>query len=554
MLQAAHVSKSYGVQTVLDDVSFVLNRGERAGLVGKNGAGKTTLLRILAGLEAPDAGFARADPHSALGYLPQGQPLDAGLTLQSLVREGVRAWSDAQSSMDVLAGRLAESPENRDLLNAYSAAVERFESLGGYDVETRIGEVLRGLGLDAIPAALPVSQLSGGQRTRAGLARLLIADPDILLLDEPTNHLDVAALEWLEAFVRHYRGAALIVSHDRVLLDHTVSQIFELDDETHRLTIYPGNYSAYQAAKERELEQQWSAYQDQQDELARLTAASRHLRGIARFRKGGKADTNDKFAKAYFANRSPATVARAKHIERRIERLQTDEKIDKPRAGYALKLDFGEMPRSGQLVLALEQVGIHFGEQWLFRRISAVLRHGERIALIGANGSGKSTLLRLIVGAQAPTEGEIRLGANVRLGYMPQEQETLDPAKTPLALIRSLVAVDETGARHLLHYFMFQGDEVLTPIGKLSYGERARLILAKLVAEKANVLILDEPINHLDIPSRERFQAALDSYPGTILVAAHDRAFIDRLATGIWAIEQQTLHTYPDRQSMVSHS
>lgn len=554
MLNLSHVSKSYGIQTVLDDVSFIVNPGERAGLVGPNGAGKTTLLRIIAGIEPSDAGVARVGERATLGYLPQGQELDNALSLDALVRQGVRAWDDSKRAMDELASKLASEPPKAALLAEYTNSFSRFESLGGYDVETRIQDVLRGLGLDRVPLEMPVDKLSGGQRTRAGLARILISEPDVLLLDEPTNHLDVEALEWLEHFIRHYQGAALIVSHDRVFLDHTVSQILELDDTTHRVAVYHGNYSDFEAAQARELERQWSAYEDQQIELARLTDASRHLRGVAKFRKGGKADTNDKFAKGFFANRSKATVARAKHIEKRIEHIQTVEKIDKPSAGYAMKLDFGEMPRSGQMVMALEQIGKSIDGCPLFQNVSQVLRHGERIALIGANGTGKSTLLKIIVGAVPPTQGTVRLGANVRIGYMPQEQETLPQAQTPLALVRSLMPVDETDARHFLHYFMFGGDEVFTPIGKLSYGERARLILAKLVSEKSNFLILDEPVNHLDIPSRQRFEAALDAFPGTILVAVHDRAFIDRFSSGIWSIEGGTLRAYPDRASMVQSS
>lgn len=554
MLTVSHLCKSYGVTPILEDVSFVLNRGDRAGLVGVNGAGKTTLLRIIASLEPPDSGFARLDAHATLGYLPQGLVLDNSLTLDALLRQGVPAWDEAQRQMDALAADLEHDPSNPTLLAKYTDAAMRFEQAGGYLVEARMQEVIRGLGLENVPRDLAIEKLSGGQRTRLGLARLLLASPDLLMLDEPTNHLDVQALEWLEQFIRAYSGAVLLVSHDRVFLDHTVSQILELDDATHQLTVYHGDYTAYASAKARELEQQWSAYQDQQIELARLTDAAWHLRGIAKFRKGGKADTNDKFAKGFFANRGKATVSRAKSIEKRIEHLQTDDKVDKPRAGYAMKLDFGEMPRSGQIVLTLQDVAHTFdpfpptklpaSANWLLQNVNAILRQGERIALMGANGTGKSTLLKMIVGQIQPTSGSIRLGANVRVGYMPQDQETLVGSQTPLSLIRALMPVDETEARHFLHYFMFEGDQVFTPIANLSYGERARLILAKLVSEKSNLLVLDEPINHLDIPSRERFESALESFPGTILVAAHDRAFIDRFASGIWALEHQTLRAF----------
>lgn len=550
MLQVSHLSKSYGVQTILDDVSFILNRGERAGLVGPNGAGKTTLVRIIAGLEPPDAGRVTLAPNATLGYLPQGLMTPVGAsglpdapteTLGALIRSGIAEWETARRDMDAQAAALAHGA-SEDQLAAYADAVTRFEARGGYEVEPRLERIQYGLGLGDIPQDTPLARLSGGQRTRVGLARLLVSEPSVLLLDEPTNHLDVAALEWLEGFVQNYAGAALIVSHDRVFLDHTVSHILELDPDTHQVTVYHGDYSAYQQSKERELEQWWNDWQAQQDELARLEGAAEHLRGIARFRKGGKADTNDKFAKGFFGNRSKETVARAKQIERRIETLLTRDKIDKPKAGYQLKLNLSEMPRSGQVVMTLEEVGHAFemddaSPSFLFRHVYQVLRHGERIALVGPNGSGKTTLLRIMVGQVAPTEGTVQLGANVRIGYMPQEQETLDATVTPLALVRSLAPLDETDARHLLHQFLFQGDQVFTPIGSLSYGERARLILARLVVERANVLVLDEPINHLDIPSRERFEAALDAFPGTILVAAHDRAFIQRFATALWSVE-----------------
>jgi ATPase subunit of ABC transporter with duplicated ATPase domains len=558
MLQVSHLGKAFGVQTVLDDISFILNRGDRAGLIGVNGAGKTTLLRILAGLETPDSGLVALDAHATIGYLAQGQRLEVATTLDLWLREGISGWTEAQREMDAQAQELARAGSSPVVMTAYSDAVARFEALGGYEIETRIAQVISGLGLRDVPGSLPLDRLSGGQRTRAGLARLLIAAPGLLLLDEPTNHLDVEALEWLEEFIGGYAGAVLLVSHDRIFLDHTVSQILELDDTSHRLTVYHGNYTEYETAKAKELGQQWAIYQDQQAELARLTEAARHLRGLAKFRKGGKADTNDKFAKGFFANRGKETVRRAKAVERRIELLQTENKIDKPRAGYALKLDLNgrglaEMPRSGQMVLTAQDLGHSFqdGARWLFRHGNLTLQHGERIALVGANGAGKTTLLRILVGEIEPTEGTVKLGANVQRGYMPQEQETLDPRQTPLSLIRSLLPVDETEARHWLHYFMFERDEVLTPIGQLSYGERARLILARLIAERANVLILDEPINHLDIPSRERFEAALDRFPGTVLVAVHDRAFIDRFATGIWLVEQETVRAYPDRAAML---
>lgn len=443
---------------------------------------------------------------------------------------------------------------SEELIAEYGDAFARFDALGGYAVEHRIEEILAGLQLDAQDT--PITQLSGGQRTRVGLARLLIANPDLLLLDEPTNHLDIAALEWLEKFLRDYRGAAIIVSHDRAFLDATVARILELDDQTHRVTEYAGNYSDYVDAKEREREKQFETWQDQQDEIARLSNAARHLRGIAKFRKGGKADTGDGFARGFFANRGMETIRRAKQIERRIEHLLTDERVDKPARSWEMKLEFGAMPRGGQIVVALEDLGFafnagdHKSRPYLFRHANLALQHGERIALIGPNGLGKTTLLRVIAGELAPTEGTARIGANVRIGYIAQEQETLDANATPLSLIRALAPMDETQARHFLHFFLFEGDAVFTRVGALSYGERARLLLARLVVSGANCLLLDEPINHLDIPSRARFRTALDAFPGTILIATHDRAFIDQFATGIWSPVEGTIKRFVDREEL----
>ena len=558
MLQISHVSKTFGIQTVLDDVSFIVNRGDRVGLVGPNGSGKSTLLRIITGQEQPDAGRVSLDLGATAGYLAQGLDPSFGDTVGQVVRSGIPGWHELRQRVDQLAARMAETDgaTSAELLEAYGEALTQYEALGGYGVEHRVDTVLAGLGLADIDPDRPVTQLSGGQRTRVGLARLLIAEPSLLLLDEPTNHLDIEALEWLERFVNDYDGAALIVSHDRTFLDNTVTRVISLDERTHRATEYTGNYSDYELAKLGELEAQWSVWQDQQVEIARLQMAARHFRDIARFKVGGKGDSGDKFARGYFANRTKGTVARAKHIEERLQKLLDEDKVDKPKQGWQMKLEFGPMTRGGQTVLTLENLGHRFGADYLFRHVDLTLRHGERIALIGPNGTGKTTLLRIIVGELQPAEGEVKQGPSVKLGYMPQEQNTLDPDSTPLGTVLSISPISETEARNFLHYFLFEGEEVFTPVPKLSFGERARLILAKLVLEGCNCLVLDEPINHLDIPSRERFEAALDAFPGTILVAAHDRAFIDRFATGIWATDAKTgvIRRFIDREEMAKVS
>jgi ATP-binding cassette subfamily F protein 3 len=547
MLSVNRVSKTYGIQTILEDVSFIINSGDRVGLVGPNGCGKTTLLRIITGLERPDAGRVAMEPGVSIGYLAQGLEPSFGATVGEVVRSGIDGLRAAQQKVETLAEQMSTGSTSEAMLADYGEALERFEALGGYAVELRCEPILAGLGLQDISLDTPVQRLSGGQRTRLGLARLLVTEPTLLLLDEPTNHLDISALEWLEEFLAAYRGAALVVSHDRTFLNNTVSRILSLDARTHRLTEYTGDYTDFELAKAAERDRQWMVWRDQQDEIARLEAAARHMRGLASYRKGGKADktvNSDKFAAGkhgFFANRSLETSRKAKGIEQRIEKLLTEDKIDKPKSTWQMKLDFGEMTRGGQIVVALEDVGQAFGEHVLFRHVDLTLRHGDRVALIGPNGTGKTTLLRAIVGELTPTEGRVRIGSGVRIGYMPQEHETLDPSATPLSTVQALTPMSETETRNFLHYFLFEGDEVFTPVGQLSYGERARLILAKLVVSGVNCLVLDEPVNHLDIPSRERFEAALDAFPGTVLVAVHDRAFIERFASALWVLEEQTI-------------
>lgn len=358
MLQLTRITKSYAAQTILDDVSFVVNAGERVGLIGPNGCGKTTLLRIIAGQEQPDRGRTSVDAHATIGYLAQGIAPDKARLVGEYVRSGIAGLDEARHRVEALTARMAQSP-TQEIITAYGEAVGRFEAMDGYAVEHRIQAMLAGLGLDT-PQDTPLDQLSGGQRARVGLARVLLAEPNLLLLDEPTNHLDIAALEWLEHFIFIYTGAAMIVSHDWTFLDATASRILELDDQTHRIKEYAGNYSDYVDAKTREREQQFEAWQDQQTEIKRLQNAASHLRGIASFRKGGKADTGDKFAKGFFANRGRETVRRAKQIERRVEHLLTDERIDKPRQSWKMKLDFGTMPRGGQIVVTLDDFGFAY--------------------------------------------------------------------------------------------------------------------------------------------------------------------------------------------------
>jgi ATP-binding cassette subfamily F protein 3 len=392
---------------------------------------------------------------------------------------------------------------------------------------------LAALGLGDVPPQTLVSALSGGQKTRLALAGVLLGQPQALLLDEPTNHLDPAMLEWLEGWLKGFPGAALVVSHDRAFLDHVADRILELDPETHGIRDYAGNYSAYVAQKTAEHERRWGEWRDQEAEVRRMRQDIHRTKEQALH---VERTTTPRQPGVRRIAKKVATKARSR--EKKLARyLKSDERVEKPRSGWQMKLEFGQAPVSGQDVLRLEDLAVGYGENALLRGLNRQVRQGARIALSGPNGSGKTTLLRTIAGRLPPLAGRVALGANVRPGYMAQEQESLDPALDALATIRSLAPLSETDARAFLHFFLFTGDDVFTPAGSLSFGERARLILAALVAQGCNLLLLDEPINHLDIPSRTRFEQALGAFEGTTLAVVHDRYFIDRFASEIWVVE-----------------
>ena len=540
MLRVSQISKKYGSNTILEKVSFTISPGERLGLIGSNGCGKTTLLRILVGEESADLGSVQFDPPGLrIGYLPQGlKPADDDTLGDYLGRtqEDVEVLS---KELENLAAALARTPNQPGLQHAYDSTLASLTRLA--EDQGHAPAVLGSLGLGEYPPDTQVKILSGGQKTRLALAGALITEPQLLFLDEPTNHLDLAMLEWLESWMNDYPGAALIVSHDRTFLDQTVTGVLELDPQMHTVRSFAGNYSNYLEQKLLERGKLWQAYSDQLEEIARLRQAAVHVRGEAAFKRGGKGDSGDKFAKGFFANRTRRTVKRAKSLEKRLNRLMIDEKIEKPKAAWQMKVEFNDAPESGRDVLLCEALRVGYGDLVLVRDFSTVLRYNSRVALTGPNGAGKTTLLRTIAGLIPPLAGHYRLGSNVHIGYMAQEQENLDSAYDALTLIRQSAPLSETDARTFLHKFLFSGDDVFVPVHKLSYGERARLSLACLVAQGCNFLMLDEPINHLDIPSRSRFEQALKTFEGAILAVVHDRFFIAGYATEIWEIKDQSI-------------
>ena len=482
MLAVSNLSKSYGIKPVLSNVSFSIKSRERIGLVGPNGCGKTTLLRILCGEEKADQGSVRLTPSDLrIGYLPQGLTFDADETISGYLNRFRGDIDDLYQQIEDISAQLALTPEDINLQEIYAAVLEEMGILSANP--DRSPEVLHAFGLDGFPAQTPVSYLSGGQKTRLALSGLLLSNPQLLLLDEPTNHLDIAMLEWLEAWLANSPYSALIVSHDRAFLDHVANWIYEVDPTYHQIKEYAGNYSDYFVQKQAEHERQWQEYTDQQDEIGRLKGAAAHMRGIAKFRKGGKADTGDKFAKGFFANRGLGTVGRAKHIERRIEQLLTEDRIDKPRQPWQMKIEFLDAQPSGRDVLVMEDLTIGYDPAVsLVSGINLTLRFGQRAALIGSNGTGKSTLLKTIMNVIQPLAGSIRIGSNVKPGYMAQEQETLLPDDNALTAAARVMPGSQTEVRSFLSKFLITGDDVYTPVGSMSYGERSRLTLACLAA------------------------------------------------------------------------
>ncbi len=535
MLTVHHLYKTYGIQPILQDISFSISNNERVGLIGPNGCGKTTLMRILAGFEQPDSGtLVSTRPNLRVGYLAQGLESDDEQTFQTALSLDTVTQADSEAEIASLASALSANPNDSHLQAKYDSVLKQLSAVSGQPLA-----VLGPLGLSDIPLDTPVKHLSGGQKTRLMLARVLLDEPHLLLLDEPTNHLDIEMLEWLEDWLSRFQGAALIVSHDRAFLDNTVTSILELDPNTHSIKSYPGNYADYLEQKLTEHEKQLQAYQDQQDEIAQLRAAAAHIRSLTKMRKGGKADpkNTDGFSVGHFGNRATKrTAGRAKHIEARIEKILTEERIEKPKSSWQMKLDFGAPAHQSRDVLVTENLSVGY-DQPLLTDLNLYIRAGQRIALTGPNGTGKTTLVRAIAGKLNPLAGSLRLGATVKLGYMAQEQELLIPDWNALQTIQSVAAFNETEARNFLHYFLFKGDDSLRSTRDLSFGERARLQLGLLVAQGCTFLLLDEPINHLDIPSRARFEEALANFKGTILAVVHDRYFIERFASDVWTIK-----------------
>ena len=519
----AHVDE----RTVFEDLSFSLNAGEVLGVIGPNGSGKSTLLSILGGERRPDGGSVALTPGTTLGYLRQGFANRPDGTLADLVDVPTGGLASAALAVERTAVELGSGADPEAALAAYDDALSAFEGLGGYEAADRLTATMERLsvGPDALGRGwrTPLAELSGGQKTRAGLAALLSSRPDLLLLDEPTNHLDTDAAELVERLVEAQTGAVVIVSHDRAFLDRVATNVLALDDLGTGWTLSHGGYSDFLAAREAAAEEQAAAWRRQQETVARVEAQVRAISDRAQ-----KVESNIHVVTNRWTKFAQSGVVR----ERRLERLLgSEERVDKPRQRWGLSVELPPAPAGGRDVAIMAGVSVTLGGRRVLDDVSLHILAGERVTLLGANGSGKTTLIRTLLGEIAPDAGSVRLGSNIVVGLFTQEQDSLDPGRTVLDHVRGTTAISESDARTYLHRFLFSEDAPLKPVAELSYGERARLALAMVILKGANFLVLDEPLNHLDLDSREQFEAALDGFTGTSLMVLHDRRAIDRLAT-----------------------
>lgn len=519
MLQANKITKYYGVQEVFSEISFIVEDGEKVGLVGPNGAGKTTLLKCLTGEELLDGGTVSQAEGAKLGYLEQ---IPYWQEERSIMEELLDVFTDLIAlrkritSLEKEMGNPDNSPDELEkIMVRYSRLVEEYEQAGGYEYESKAKKITKGLGFLEDDFKKDIRFFSGGQKTRLNLAKVLVREPEILILDEPTNHLDIEAIEWLEGYLRDYKGTLLVISHDRFFLDKIVHKIIELRDGN--LEIYKGNYSRYLILKEEMIKAKTNAYLKQQQEIKKTQEY------IEKYRAGIK-----------------AKQARGRQsILNRLERLEAP-----PEEKNIKKMDFQPLSRSGERVLEVLHLNHHFEQKELLVDVNFSLNRGEKVGLVGANGTGKSTLLKIIIGQIKPWEGELLLGSQVKIGYFSQEHENLNQDNLVIRELTSNFPLGEEQARNLLGRFLFSGDDVFKSVKSLSGGEKGRLALLKLLLEQPNFLILDEPTNHLDIASKERVEESLKDYSGTVLVVSHDRYFLDQTVNRILEIKDGGIASY----------
>ena len=521
ILNATNISKSFGSNEIIKDANFLVNEHEKVAIVGVNGAGKTTLLKILTGEERADSGNVILAKDAKLGYLRQINNVDSTLsiidelyTVIEHILNMEKRMLEMQEQMQHLSGEELEA-----LYSSYTALTHSYELMDGYAAKSKVIGILKGLGFNENDFERKINTLSGGQKTRVFLAKLLLEEPDIILLDEPTNHLDLRSIEWLESYLLNYKGAVIIVSHDRYFLDKIVSKV--IDIENAEVQMYSGNYSDFSAKKQMLLDAKMKEYLNQQQEIKHQEAVITKLKQFNREKSIKRAESRQKQLEKIDRVEAPVT-----HIEN-------------------MKLSLDISKESGKDVITVHDLSKSFDEKHLFSNINFEIKRGERVAIIGDNGTGKTTLLKIINGLLSPDTGEVIYGSNVSIAYYDQEHQVLHMDKTLFDEISDTYPeMNNTQIRNILAAFLFTGEDVFKKIGDLSGGERGRVSLVKLMLSKANFLLLDEPTNHLDILSKDVLESALNSFPGTICYVSHDRYFINKTATRILDLTGNRLLNY----------
>jgi len=548
LIIASNLSKSYGHVDIFSGLNFTIEHGSRMALVGPNGVGKTTLLRILIDEDSPSEGRVTRAKKLRIGYLPQAKDFHSDGTVWD---ECLAVFAEVQKQgeeLTHLAEQMANEPESIEILERYGELQAAFELRGGYTYETRIRQVLSGLGFAASDFEMPIDHLSGGQRTRAYLAKLLLSEPDVLLLDEPTNHLDIAAVEWLEAYLSKWDGAVLIVSHDRYFLDHAANGILEMTAAG--VETYRGNYSHYVGQRVERWDRRQKVFKSEKEKLLkeaeyikkhiegqRVSQARGKLRRLSRIvqaieQVGMDAVINRKWSQVSQDINVATSDLSPDEAEKRVRSLRLPDHRP-PQLHLQLRAD----KRSGEMVIRSYDLEIGHEGETLFSAPDIELHRRDCAALIGPNGAGKTTFIKTILGQIPPVAGQVKLGASLEIGYFSQAHEGLTEKNTIMGEIEAVSPMLPGAMREYLGKFLFSGDDVFKQVSTLSGGERGRLALAKLALQDTNLLLLDEPTNHLDIPAQEIMQQVLDAYQGTILLVTHDRYLIDALASQIWEIE-----------------
>src|SRR5438309_6091795 len=528
LLAVRNLFKAYGAINVLNDVSFVVNKGDRVGVVGSNGVGKSTLLKILVEQEEVDTGTFSYAPSTEVGYLPQTTPEFYGQTIQDLILESAGSLRQLEERMRQIEAIMTTASEEQlaALLEEYGHVSTRFQDRGGYDLDYKIDTILEGLHISYLPRTQEVQTLSGGEKARVGLATLLLQSPDLLLLDEPTNHLDFASMEWLETYLSQYSGAILMVSHDRQFLNRAVNQIFEIDEHDHGLKRYEGNYDAYTQTKAAERTKWEEDYERQQDEVKELRKRIRETaRQVGHTYRAPR--DNDKYARYFFAQRVDSTVSRnVRAAEEQLKRIEANP-IPRPPELIRVSSYFRTEPIQSRVVLSATDLTKCWGERCILSGVHVTVPPDARIVLIGPNGTGKTTLLKILMGLETPDKGEVQAATGARIGYLPQEPTDLDLAKTVLETYRyGHIGYEADFVAKLIGYGLFRLEDMTKRVGQWSFGQRRKLEIACLMAQGPNVLLLDEPTNYISLDVLEAFETAILAFPGPVMTISHVRWFM----------------------------